>query len=737
MRLIKYIMILTAFFYSAQAQPDFTEFYRSQWQEKPRLGIFGGFDLGVNRASFSGFYNLPSCCPEYVTTLGTGFSLGGLFEMPLNEDFTLNMNAGYKNASGRFTSTEKTTVSPLGTSRPGEFEHRLDYGLSAFFAEPGVSYYLTGGLKLNGGMRLTSIAATSYTQWEEITQPDDQTTFLDADGNDTGSRIRNQYSGEIPSAGSFLVDLVMGISYELPMNNRGSIKLVPELSYGISLLETADGLKAIKGGTGNGTWKHDAARAGISLRYSPFFDDPKIDEKRIQETPAIDTNNVIVKLIEADTVHQGIPVIDYDTTWSSSTRIISEKLSRSDTLYKSRPPILEADIQMVAVDDEGREFENAKFLVEEFVTSRTYPIINYIFFEENSEIIPDRYKLLDKDKAEEFFDNVLFDYKTLDIYYNLLNILGRRMINNPQAKVTLTGLYNGYGEEKGNRELPQKRAENIKHYLTGVWGIEPDRLRIDTKSLANEPRPDSSETDKIEELRRVEIISNDYSLLMPVHSTDTIRNIGPQIARFKPDINAEVGVKNWAVTATQSGNVLKTIEREQYKNDPIDWNLAEDKEYKLTDDSINYKLEVTDKRGTKIITDEKSADVELVTLEQKRKEKQEDYVIDKYSLILFDFNKYEITDKHIKIIDFIKNRIEPESEVYITGYADRIGEEEYNIKLSELRAKEASRALGADAEEVKGVGGSVLLYDNELPEGRFYCRTVEILIRTPVNNELP
>jgi arginase family enzyme len=33
---------------------------------------------------------------------------------------------------------------------------------------------------------------------------------------------------------------------------------------------------------------------------------------------------------------------------------------------------------------------------------------------------------------------------------------------------------------------------------------------------------------------------------------------------------------------------------------------------------------------------------------------------------------------------------------------------------------------------VKGLGESVLLYDNSQPEGRFYCRTVEIVVETPI-----
>ncbi|MEI6089253.1 MAG: hypothetical protein WCR42_02265 [bacterium] len=33
---------------------------------------------------------------------------------------------------------------------------------------------------------------------------------------------------------------------------------------------------------------------------------------------------------------------------------------------------------------------------------------------------------------------------------------------------------------------------------------------------------------------------------------------------------------------------------------------------------------------------------------------------------------------------------------------------------------------------VQGVGEDTLLYNNDVPEGRFYCRTVQIVVKTPI-----
>ncbi|HEY6172349.1 MAG TPA: hypothetical protein VIX80_08840 [Candidatus Kapabacteria bacterium] len=68
----------------------------------------------------------------------------------------------------------------------------------------------------------------------------------------------------------------------------------------------------------------------------------------------------------------------------------------------------------------------------------------------------------------------------------------------------------------------------------------------------------------------------------------------------------------------------------------------------------------------------------------------------------------------------------------IFGYTDRIGTDEYNTLLSDIRARATQRYLGLDRAEVKGLGRRILLYDNDLPEGRFYSRTVTIVVSTPM-----
>jgi outer membrane protein OmpA-like peptidoglycan-associated protein len=56
---------------------------------------------------------------------------------------------------------------------------------------------------------------------------------------------------------------------------------------------------------------------------------------------------------------------------------------------------------------------------------------------------------------------------------------------------------------------------------------------------------------------------------------------------------------------------------------------------------------------------------------------------------------------------------------------------EYNRNLAGSRAKATASAIGTPNATIQGIGSSELLYDNDVPEGRFYCRTVTIFVASP------
>jgi OOP family OmpA-OmpF porin len=113
---------------------------------------------------------------------------------------------------------------------------------------------------------------------------------------------------------------------------------------------------------------------------------------------------------------------------------------------------------------------------------------------------------------------------------------------------------------------------------------------------------------------------------------------------------------------------------------------------------------------------------------------------EKYNLILFKYNSSEMGKWNHKILeDYVFDRIKPNSDVQVNGYTDILGTPDYNLKLSENRANATKKDVEARVKGnvktlvSKGYGKTEPLYPNELPEGRYYNRTVQVLIETPIN----
>ncbi len=360
------------------------------------------------------------------------------------------------------------------------------------------------------------------------------------------------------------------------------------------------------------------------------------------------------------------------------------------------------------------------------------PLLTYIFFNENSATIPSRYVLLSPSEKDKFSLKSLQNLEALPTYYQVLNIIGKRLSDNSDAKIRIVGTNSNTGDEKGNKELSLARANAVKNYLQQVWNIPEKQLKVEARNLPSEPS-NNDEPGGPDENRRVEIISNDWSITEPVFTVDTIRKITNTTLRFYPNAKAETGIKLWRLTATQKNKTLKEFNGTNAMPVMLDWKIQEnDPSAPKTGGDIQYSLTVTDNIGQQITTNAQKLTVEQLTIDKKRLNRISDKEFEFYSLILFDFGKSTLGSEHKKVIDFVHNRVTEASNVIITGYTDMIGEDEVNRRISEARAKSVAKRLNIQKAEVRGAGESELLYDNGLPEGRFYCRTVRITIETPI-----
>jgi outer membrane protein OmpA-like peptidoglycan-associated protein len=357
-----------------------------------------------------------------------------------------------------------------------------------------------------------------------------------------------------------------------------------------------------------------------------------------------------------------------------------------------------------------------------------------VFFEDNSSDIPNRYKRITESEKKDFSFKQFFQQTTMEVYHNLLNIVGKRMAFYPQAELTLIGCNSNTDNEKDNLDLSKKRAENVKQYLIDNWGIRPERIKIEARnlpSIASNPKTE----DGIAENRRVEIETNIPQLFDPMIVLDTLRNTSVPNLRFKPSVKTQIGIKSWKLTASQGGKTLKVFRANGELPKQLDWDFVGEENQKYipnSDSPIQYNLEIIDNDGKVWASDMQSMPVRNLSIQNKIWENYEDYELDEFLMIGFGYNQSNLNEQNTLIADKAKLRVRDYSEIDIKGYSDRMGNDDYNKRLSERRASEVANYLKVNKNNAKGIGEEVLLYDNDLPEGRYYSRVVKIVIKTPI-----
>lgn len=699
-------------------------------QNRIAFGLFGSYGINMHSADFKKLPDCPSCSPGYRDGSGSGPGFGLVLDYPLDDKFTISGRLLFKDLSGELIAKEGTTIITENGPEAGEFEHSLDATLGVFGFEPSVKYNIFDKLYLNVGLLVSVLATKDYAQVERLTKPSEYGTFLNQDGTDSHSRERNKFSGELEAANSLYIAPMLSMSYKWILTKKGDLFLEPEASfyYGLTNIVSDDLVDK---------WTVSNLSFGISLKYSPAPPEPIIEEhKKIEK---IDSIRIESDRFAKRTVIRGKEVSNTSSEQIENVIIYTENVSRTDTVYSPKEYKLNGTMATIGVNSDGTTVANPTFKIEEFIFNRLDPLLNYIFFDENSSAIPARYKVLTGKEKDEFNIDSLYQISTLDIYHNILNVTGRRLEKYPKASITLTGCNSDFGPEKDNTELSRNRAEQVKEYLVNAWKINPDRIKIKARNLPEKPSTPTTEAEKIEENRRVEISSDDYRMIEPIFIENIKRTATPLIARFKPAIVSEAGIKEWEIIAYQQTPGTPELYRKSGKGElpeQFDWNLENDeKSMPKVEAPVFYQLSVTDNKDNHFVIDVQHLGIDLVTVNQKREQRLDDYEIEKFSLILFDFDKSDIEGNNRRITELIKSRLKPHSEIEIIGFTDRTGDDAYNLKLSERRSTTTKASLGRTDASSKGIGEQELLYNNELPEGRFYCRTVEVTVKTKLVNK--
>ncbi len=725
------ILICSLFLFQSQSLAEDTEFSNSTF------GIFANYGLNMHTADFNMLKDIPNCCPDFESGSGTEIGLGLLYEYRLESKFSLGMRLGLTNLSGELSSIEQTTVMIDNAYGDGEFEHIMNGKFTVVGLTPMLIYNATERLKIHAGFKYNFVLTSTFDQVEKIKTPENKGTFVDENGEDTHLRTRNEYSGEIPEAKSSSMAVSLGVGYEFPLNKKNTLRLTPEVFYNYGLSEMVS----------ETSWKIARLEGGFSIKYVPEKSEDK--PERIKEIYQIDTVKIgngqylarVVRgkdLISTKQEEKDNEIINYQYVSRMDTAIYQTEnpnAFQKDIAEGSKDPSsykIKTSVDLFALEEDGTKSDTPTFIVEEFVSHKINPLLKYIFFEENSSQLDKKYVQLAANEIDKFYIDSLFKYDIIDIYYNILNVIGQRLQKHTNADLTLTGCNADFGSEENNTQLSRKRAESIKEYLTTVWNIKPNRIKIETRNLPKYASLPKDENDKAEENRRVEINSNMPEIVEYLSINNIERKVNPPKAIIELDIEAEAEIANWKLTAKQSGTDREfTKEGSGTPPKEIIWNFELTPSTTPTQPKeVLVRLEATDVHGNSDVSEHLTKPLSIISVDQKQTEGVEDYKIDKYRLILFDFNKSDVSGENKEIVNQIKKNISPESSVLVKGHTDRTGNDAYNKKLSLRRAESVKNSLAHPNSVAVGKGEEDLLYDNDSPESRFYCRTVVVEVKT-------
>ncbi|MGM0650831.1 MAG: hypothetical protein ACQES1_10045, partial [Bacteroidota bacterium] len=335
----------------------------------------------------------------------------------------------------------------------------------------------------------------------------------------------------------------------------------------------------------------------------------------------------------------------------------------------------------------GNKTENVIFTVnapENIPVQRrvreTFPIHNYVFFDLMATEIPDRYVLLTKNQVKEFKEDQLEVFlpknlsgrssRQMTAYYNILNILGDRMAENPTAVVRLSGA-SLEGIDTG-----LAMAESVKKYLVDIFEIDAERIntegRLKPRTPSDKYGSKYENSNKREGDNRVSIWSESPALMMEFQSGQNtpLKPVELSITQVAPPesyvtFNVDGGInpiETWSLeiideNGTQQNFGPYTLNQAAIPGKAILGNNSDG----------TYKVKMISKMNDGLVV-EKDTSLNMVLWTPSENEEGM-----RFSIIYEFDNSEAINIYDTYLTDIVTPKIPTGSSVIISGYTDNTG----------------------------------------------------------------
>lgn len=615
----------------------------------PRIGWIKNFHTADFR-SFQGAID----CGVFTEGDGQGFALSLTGEYPLSERAFLGLGIGFMDRSatlvnpGSFPARDTSTKEVVTVHTENTLETTLKYlELQPEFRYSLVPNFLRGPLRGVVALRMGFPMTTTFEQSEKIVSPSN------AAFTSTGSRTQERAiaSGEIYTRTSMSLGATAGLENMLRIGDNLFFTQQVLFDYNFTNIAT------------DVTWKAYAVRIEAGVRYAFMSTPPAPPEPE----PVI--NTVITDpIVEAEPPPPPPPVasIYIDNVLTNST-------------------VLEVGNELLA----------------------TLPLVNAVFFEKNSSVIPDKYE---QEAGRPKPDDAVAAHRF--ILVDIADIIRK----NPNARITLYGATSGRDDEPEGNQLAESRAEAVRTALVEL-GVPQDVVAV--RSALLPPNPSNQEFDEGRiENRRVDIMVQnaplqEYVAQQRYAELQSVVTGRVSLQHFPPDAVATVrsNVKDTSIQIASSGSFAIPFSRRVDAEQSSVLNVV------TTVEAEDFNVRSSDQ-----------TDIAVATLPKREVELK----LDKFEPILrFDYNKSTLSEANRDLLRQMLQKLPKGSVITILGSADALGAEKRNEQLSRERASSVEkfiRSIAGDAYQITSSGAEARFSD-ATPEGRFLNRSIRIRVQ--------
>lgn len=385
-----------------------------------------------------------------------------------------------------------------------------------------------------------------------------------------------------------------------------------------------------------------------------------------------------------------------------------------------------------------------------------YSLLPYIFFDSASDALPERYRVMDSYEETFLFNESRISGDAVQKYYHLLNIIGSRLRNVPNARIGILGNNSAQPEIGETLVLSEVRAQAVYRYLKEIWRIpEEQLLLLPPQNLPSWPGNWRTHAGA-EANRRVELYlldslnrpipyqslstTDDHQLLRPVVDSSTRPLCFPAAASLELRYSLADSLIAYSLIEIRRNGVLwnqlidstKTSRKIFYN-----WINAEGKFPDRENALFTFSLVVRTHNGTEYRSQEEAIPVLYISKEKARAEfRANPTVIAGHVLSGINAESAGRMGKMglFAIQNYFCPFIKAASIVDIIGTANNLSRADRSLKLAESLSGETAYYIRESSPEHSNpvhtypLGQWFPSFDNILPEGRFYNEGVQLVV---------